>query len=98
MTYCYEAEDEANWTPVVAKRKEVYAPVPNFVCSRFQPNHPIHRRNASSDSDADSGSKCDLSTVIPISANVQYNEVDGTPGLSIWTNKTQSWQQEQELC
>ena len=87
VTYRYEAEDEANWTPVVAKKKRKYAPVPNFVHRRFPPDHPIHRRNNSSDS----GSECDLSTVIPRSANVQYNKVDGTPGLSIWTNKTRSW-------
>ena len=88
MTYRYEAGDEANWTPVVAKRKRKYAPVPTFVRRRFPPDHPIHRRNTSSDSDADSVSECDLSTVIPRSANVQYNEVYGTPGLSMWTNKT----------
>ena len=95
VTYCCEAEDEsreAKWTPVVAKkRKRKYAPVPDFIHRRFPPDHPIHRRNASSDSDTDSGSEYDLSTIIPSkSANVQYKEVDGTPGLSIWTNRTRS--------
>ena len=54
VIYRYEAGDEANWTPVVAKRKRKYAPVPNFVRHRFPPDHPIHQWNVSSDSDADS--------------------------------------------
>ena len=101
VTYHHEAEKEAKWTPVVAKKRKKRAPVPYFVCRRFPPDHPIHRQNTISDSDTDSGSECDLNTLVPSkSANVQYNEVDGTPGLSTWTKKLDSGHQllqEQEL-
>ena len=77
---------------VVAKRKKKQVSVSSFVRQRFAPDHPIHQRDATSDSDSDSGSDVDLNNIIPSKpANVQYNEVDGTPGLSIWTNKTRSW-------
>ena len=92
VTYHDKTGDQPNWTPVVAKRKKKQVPVSSFVRQRFAPGHPIHQRDATSDSDSDSGSDVDLNNIIPSkSANVQYNEVDGTPGLSIWTNKTRSW-------
>ena len=92
VTYHDETGDQPNWTPVVAKRKKKQVPVSSFVRQRFAPDHPIHQRDATSDSDSDSGSDVDLNNIIPSNpANVQYNEVDGTPGLSIWTNKTRSW-------
>ena len=71
---------EAGWTPVVAKRRKKI-PVPQYVRHRFPPDHPIH---AVSDPDIDSGSDCDL-------ASIHYKEIDGTPGLSLWTHKTRSW-------
>ena len=93
VTYRCEGDEEAKWTPVVAKkRKKKCAPVPLYLRRRFPPDHPIHQQNTTSNSDSDSGSDCDLSIVIPSKpANVQYNEVNGTPGLSIRTNKTRSW-------
>lgn len=93
VSYHCEDEDDEKWTPVVAKkRKRKYAPVPNFIRRRFPPDHPIRQQNGSADSDTDSGSECDLCSVIPSnSTNVQYSEVDGTPGLSIWTSRTRSW-------
>ena len=40
----------------------------------------------------DSGSDCDLSEVIPSGAvNIHYREIDGTPGISVWTHKSRSW-------
>ena len=79
---------EAGWTPVVAKRRRKI-PVPQYVRHRFPPDHPIH---AVPDPDADSGSDCDLDEVIlSEAASIHYKEIDGTPGLSLWTRKTRSW-------
>jgi hypothetical protein len=50
----------------------LYRPVYGYATG----DHPIHRQNASPDSD---GSECDLSAIIPSnSTSIQYNEVDGT--------------------
>ena len=79
---------EAGWTPVVAKRRRKI-PVPQYVRHRFPPDHPIH---AVPDPDTDSGSDCDLDEMIPSeTANIHYKEIDGPPGLSLWTRKTRSW-------
>jgi hypothetical protein len=79
---------EAGWTPVVAKRRKKI-PVPQYVRHRFPPDHPIH---AVPDPDTDSGSDCDLDEMIPSeAASIHYKEIDGTPGLSLWTHKTRSW-------
>ena len=93
VSYCQGASKEAGWTPVVGKkRKRKNAPIPNFVRRRFPPNHSIHQRNATSESDTDSGSERDLNTIIPPeTVNVHYSEVDGIPGLSVWTRSTRSW-------
>lgn len=80
--------NEAGWTPVVAKRKKK-VPVPHYIRRRFPLDHPIH---AVPDSDTDSGSDCDLDELIPSEAvNIHYREIDGTPGLSLWTHKTRTW-------
>ena len=80
-----------SWTPVVAKRRKK-CPVPQYMYHRFPLDHPIHVQNAVSDSDTDSGSDHDLGEMIPSEAvNVQYREIDGTPGLTVWTCKTRSW-------
>ena len=61
VTYHDETGDQPKWTPVVAKRKKKQVPISNFVHHRFAPDHPIHH----SESDSDSGSEVDLSTIIP---------------------------------
>ena len=87
VSFCQTELSEASWTPVVAKRRKV--PVPHYIWCRFPSDCPIH---AVPDSDADSGSDCDLDEVIPSEAIiVHYKEIDGTPGLSLWTLKTRSW-------
>ena len=81
---------EAGWTPVVAKRRKKI-PVPQYVRHRFPPDHPIHAVS-DPDTDTDSGSDCDLDEMIPSeAASIHYKEIDGTPGLSLWTHKTRSW-------
>ena len=60
VTYHDKTGDQPNWTPVVAKRKKKQVPVSSFVRQRFAPDHPIHQRDATSDSDSDSGSDVDL--------------------------------------
>ena len=92
VTYYQAESSEVGWTPVVAKRKKKKAPVPLYVRRRFPPEHPIHAQRTASDSDTDSGSECDLGEVIPSGAvNVHYREIDGAPGLSVWTCKSRSW-------
>ena len=88
VSYREAKSKETNWTPVVAKRKKKHS-VPFYVHCRFPPDHPIHHQNTISESsDSGSGSDCDLDSVIPSQAvNIHYNEVDGTPGLSVWTSK-----------
>ncbi len=81
---------EAGWAPVVAKRRK-NIPVPQYVRHRFPPDHPIH---VVPDPDTDSESDCDLDEMIlSETASIHYKEIDGTPGLSLWTHKlkTQSW-------
>ena len=88
VSFCQTESSEASWIPVVAKRRKK-VPVPHYVRCMFPSDHPIH---AVPDSDIDSGSDCDLDEVIPSEAiSVHYKEIDGTPGLSLWTLKTQSW-------
>ena len=91
VSYHQDKSSEASWTPVIAKRKKK-VPVPEYVRRRFPPDHPIHAQSTVSDSDTDSGSDCDLAEVIPSGeVNVHYREIDGIPGLSVWTHKSRSW-------
>ena len=90
VSYHQAATKETSWTPVVAKRKKHR--IPHYVRRRFPPDHPIHRDHSES-GDSDSGSDCNLDTIIPQSGavNVHYNAIDGAPGLSVWTSNTRSW-------
>ena len=91
VSYCHTESSEAAWTPVVAKRRKKF-PVPHYVHCRFPPDHPIHVQNTHSDLDTDSGSDCDLREMIPSeTVSIHYREIDGTPGLSVWTQKSRSW-------
>ena len=84
VSFCQTESSEGSSTPVVAKRRKK-VPVPHYVRCRFPSDHPIH---AVPDSDTDSGSDCNLDEVIPSgSVSVHYKEIDGTPGLSLWTSK-----------
>ena len=88
VSYHVAEEGEQGWTPVVGKRKK-RGRVPCFVRRRFPSDHQI-QDNSSSDSG--SSSDLDLDNVIPSGvADVQYKVVDGKPGLSVSTRKTNAW-------
>ena len=53
VSFCQAVSKEANWTPVVAKRKKRR----HYIRRKFPPDH---HQNAISESDSDSGSDCDL--------------------------------------
>ena len=88
-------EDSSNtsgWTPVVGRRKK-RPQLPPCVLRRFPPNHPLRQSHTTRHSDSASSSEeeVDEDLVIPQTADVYFDVVEGTPGLQINTRNTSRW-------
>ena len=90
-------EDSSNtsgWTPVVGRRKK-RPQLPPCVLRRFPPNHPLRQPESHttrhSDSASSSEEEVDEDLVIPQTADVYFDVVEGTPGLQINTRNTSRW-------
>ena len=82
------ASNTSGWTPVVGRRKK-RPRLPPHVLRRFPPDHPLRQSHTSHCSD--SSSEEDETLVIPQTADVYFDVVDGTPGLQIETRNTSRW-------
>ena len=86
-------EDSSNtsgWTPVVGRRKK-RPHLPPYVLRRFPPNHPLRQNHTTRRSDSSSEEEVDEDLVIPQTADVYFDVVEGTPGLQINTRNTSRW-------
>ena len=81
----HDEKDQEEWTPVRGRRKKVRRS--EVQLRRF----PAHcRPTPLSDTDT-SSSDSDVPLSIPNDAKVKYSVIDGTPGLSIATNRIRTW-------
>ncbi len=82
VTY-HTSDNKQEWTPVVRKRRK------HHVVCRSQ-GHTSHQRDSSESSNSDDDSPVSP-LCIPPHAQVEYVEINGTPGLRIGTRCTRSW-------
>ena len=75
--------------PLMTYRRSVKIGLPPHVLHRFPPDHPLRQSHTCHSSN--SSSEEDETLVIPQTADVYSDVVDGTPGLQIETRNTSSW-------
>ena len=79
---------EQKWTPVCGQRRK-RVKLNEVQLQRF----PAHCRPSQSSDTETSSSDSDVPVTIPKDAEVKYSAIDGTRGLSIYTNRTYTWTQ-----
>ena len=82
----HDKKGEQKWTPVCGRRRKRVR-LNKVQLQRF----PTHCRPSPPSATETSSSDLDVPLTIPKDAKVKYSVIDGTPGLSIATNRTRNW-------
>ena len=82
----HDERGEQKWTPVYGRRRKRVR-LNEVQLQRF----PAHCRPSQLSDPETSSSDSDVPLTIPKDAEVKYSVIDGTPGLSIATNRTHTW-------
>ena len=82
----HDERGEQKWTPVYGRRRKRVR-LNEVQLQRF----PTHCRPSQPSDTETSSSDSDVPLTIPKDAEVKYSVIDGTPGLSIATNRTRTW-------